>query len=64
MSETDSSMTLNGKFTYILFHNETNFYTVSRFLINDETERMITVTGILPDIHLDELYDITGHYVK
>ena len=64
MSETDSSMTLNGKFTYILFHNETNFYTVSRFLINDETERMITVTGILPDIHLDELYDITGHYVE
>lgn len=64
MSELDSVMKLNGKFTYILFHNETNFYTVSRFLINDETEKMITVTGILPDIRLDELYDIYGHYVE
>lgn len=64
MSESDSVMKLNGKFTYILFHNETNFYTVSRFLINDESEKMIVVTGILPDIHLDELYDITGHYVE
>lgn len=64
MSESDSVMKLNGKFTYILFHNETNFYTVSRFLINDESEKMIIVTGLLPDIHLDELYDITGHYVE
>ncbi len=60
----ETLVTLTGKFTYVLFHNETNFYTVAKFLINDELEKTITVTGILPDISLDVLYNITGEYTE
>ena len=55
---------LNGKFTYILFRNEENFYTVAKFRINDERERVITVTGLLPQVQTDLLYNITGIYTE
>ena len=55
---------LNGKFTYILFRNEENFYTVAKFRINDERERVITVTGILPEVQTDVLYNIDGNYTE
>ncbi len=55
---------LNGKFTYILFRNEDNLYTVAKFLINDETEKTITVVGYLLDITIDIIYNIYGRYVE
>ena len=39
---------ITGKFTFIRFRNDTNFYKVCSFLIHDESEKTITVTGILP----------------
>ncbi|MGM9940991.1 MAG: ATP-dependent RecD-like DNA helicase [Bulleidia sp.] len=64
MEDIRETVELTGKFTYILFHSESNFYTVARFLLHDESERMITVTGTLPDIVLDELYTVNGEYVE
>ena len=55
---------LNGKFTYILFRNEENYYTVAKFRINDQNERTITVTGTLAQIQTDILYNIFGQYVE
>lgn len=63
MEET-SSVTLNGKITYILFHNKSNFYTVARFEVNDENEHTIIITGVLPEIETDVLYNIHGHYTE
>lgn len=60
----DELITLNGKITYVLFHNETNYYTVAKFLVNDESERNITITGILPNIEEDVLYNVHGYYVE
>lgn len=55
---------LNGRFTYILFRNEENFYTVAKFRINDDRERIITVTGTLPEVSTDLLYNISGSYTE
>ncbi len=55
---------LSGKFTYILFRNEENFYTVARFALNDEKERSLTVTGTMPHIETGILYNISGQYVE
>ena len=55
---------LNGKFTYILFRNEENFYTVAKFRINDEREKVITVTGSLAEVNMDQLYNIHGSYME
>lgn len=55
---------ITGKFTFIRFRNDTNFYKVCSFLIHDESEKTITVTGILPEIELDVLYTIAGKYVE
>ena len=60
----DELIRLNGKFTYILFRNEENFYTVAKFRINDSSERTITVTGNMASVETDRLYDISGRYVE
>ena len=57
-------ITLNGKITYILFRSEETFYTVAKFRINDEREKVITVTGIMPEIRKDILYNISGIYTE
>ena len=60
----ENKITLNGKFTYILFRSEESLYTVGKFRINDERERSITVTGIMDDVRTDILYNLTGNYVE
>ena len=55
---------LNGKFTYILFRNDANYYTVAKFRINDKTEKTITVTGTMASVQTDILYNIFGTYVE
>lgn len=62
--EENTAIKLNGKFTYILFHNESNFYTVAKFVINDALEKQTTVTGTIAQPQLDTLYNIYGHYVE
>lgn len=60
----ENSQQITGKFTFIRFRNDTNFYKVCSFRIHDESEKTITVTGTLPDIEMDVLYTITGKYVE
>ena len=60
----ENVITLTGKFTYILFRNEENFYTVGKFRIYDEREKVITVTGIMPEVLTDVLYTLTGSYTE
>lgn len=55
---------LNGKPVHILFRNDSTFYTVMRFKINDKKEKVITVSGIFASIEKDTLYNIYGHYVN
>ena len=60
----DSVTKLNGKITYIVYHNEATFYTVAKFVINDEQEKQITVTGMFPEPQVDVLYNIYGKYIE
>ena len=55
---------LSGKFTYILFRNEENFYTVAKFTLNDASERTLTVTGTLPHVETGVLFNLSGQYVE
>ena len=63
MSEQES-VTILGKAVHIIFRNDTTMYTVMRFRLHNETEKIITVTGLFPAVDLDILYNITGHYVE
>lgn len=60
----ENCIRLNGRPVHIVFRNESTFYTVMRFRINDETEKTITVAGIFADVELDTNYNIYGHYVE
>ena len=61
----ESEVTLTGKPVHILFRNDENFYTVMKFRIADEQERVITVTGIFPERPaIDYIYRIYGSYVE
>ena len=61
----DAEVTLTGKPTYILFRNDETFYTVMKFRIDDKQERVITVTGLLPERpEVDVLYRIYGSYIE
>ena len=61
----DAENTLLGKPTYILFRNEETFYTVMKFRLEDKSEKVITVTGLLPQRpEPDVLYRIYGSYIE
>lgn len=61
----ENIITIQGKFQYILFRNEENFYTVAKFKLHDEKERTITVNGnIVNEPEKDVLYILSGLYVE
>ncbi|MBR2769046.1 MAG: ATP-dependent RecD-like DNA helicase [Solobacterium sp.] len=61
----ESELSLSGKVVYILFRNEDTFYTVVKFKIADEREKVITATGILPvRPETDVIYQIYGEYIE
>ena len=62
MSET--LVKLTGKPVYILYRNEETYYTVMRFRLTDDSERVITVTGLFPVLEADTVYSIIGNYVE
>lgn len=53
---------LEGKFTYCVFENLDNYYRVFRFVLHDESEKTLTVTGYFDEIELDVNYVIQGEY--
>lgn len=60
----EGDIKLIGKIEYILFQNSENYYTVSKFRIMDENEKVITVTGYFPNVEEDIIYHISGHYTE
>ncbi len=60
----DELITLNGKITFVLYRNEANYYTVAKFLVNDENEHHIIITGTFLEIEKDVLFNIHGYYVE
>ncbi len=57
MSEQES-VTILGKAVHIIFRNDTTMYTVMRFRLHNETEKIITVTGLFPAVDLDILLSL------
>ncbi len=62
--ELENYIKLTGKMIYIVYHNEETLYTVARFLISDEKEKTITVTGMVPSPETDTMYTIYGSYTE
>ncbi|MBR2811564.1 MAG: AAA family ATPase, partial [Solobacterium sp.] len=60
----DETVTIQGRFTYILFRADNTGYTVARFTMHDAKETRITIAGILPDLELGMLYEVEGKYVN
>src|SRR5450759_4454179 len=58
--------TLEGSVESIVFHNEDNHYTVARFRPNDTgrlfRDDLMTIVGMLPDIHVGELLTVEGEW--
>lgn len=55
---------ITGQITHVVFHSEETLYTVAKFKLNDLDEKQITVTGIMPQIEKDTVYEITGSYTE
>ena len=57
---------LEGSVESIVFHNEENHYMVARFRLNDSgrlfRDDLMTIVGILPDIHVGELLTVDGEW--
>lgn len=58
----EERLVICGKFTHIRYRNELNGFTVASFKLNDHQEKTITITGILPEIDMNLLYECFGNY--
>ncbi|MCF0112105.1 MAG: ATP-dependent RecD-like DNA helicase [Erysipelotrichaceae bacterium] len=56
--------TIKGKFSVVLYRNPTNSYTVQRFKLYEEDDKMMTVVGYFPEMDHDILYRLFGVYVS
>lgn len=55
---------IKGKFGVTLFRNDDTSYTIRRFKLYDEEDKLMTVTGYLPVLEADRLYRLYGMYVE
>lgn len=55
---------IEGKFMHIRYRHETTGFTVATFRLHDLDEKKLTVTGNLPMIELDLLYELEGYYIE
>lgn len=60
----ENEITLTGRITHIVYHNENTFYTVIKFLLLEQSEKTITVTGLFTTVEKDVIYHITGNYIE
>lgn len=60
----DDLITLKGRISYILFSNESNYYTVAKFNVIDGDVSEIVITGMLPNIEKNHIYEVRGNYVE
>ena len=54
---------ITGKIRQVLFRSESNSFTVLRFRLYELTEKDIFVTGYLPQLPKDILFEFTGTYI-
>lgn len=55
---------ITGKFEHIIFRHDESYFTVARFTLQSLDERNIVVTGYLPVIEEEFLYDLEGSYTE
>ena len=55
--------TITGKIRQVLFRSESNSFTVLRFRLYELTEKDIFVTGYLPELPKDVLFEFLGTYI-
>lgn len=53
---------IQGKFARIIFRHDSNAFTVAKFTLYELDEKNITVTGYLPLLDPDTLYNLKGIY--
>ena len=54
---------IKGKLIHIVYRSD-NRYTVARFKLYDLTEKNIVVTGYLPEMEKDVIYELQGNYME
>jgi exodeoxyribonuclease V alpha subunit len=54
---------ITGKIRQVLFRSESNSFTVLRFRLYELTEKDIFVTGYLPELPKDILFEFSGTYI-
>lgn len=55
---------IKGRFHTVLFRNEESCYTVQRFRLYEEEDKLMTVTGYFPILPKDILFRLYGHYIE
>lgn len=55
---------ITGKFEHTIFRHDESYFTVARFTLQSLDEKSIVVTGYLPGIEEDFLYDLEGSYTE
>ncbi len=55
---------ISGKIIKSLFYNESNYYLVASFELNDMSEKRITIVGYFKDFKFNQLYELTGNYIE
>lgn len=59
-----NQIVITGQITHVVFRSEETMYTVAKFKKNDLDEKQITITGIMPQIEKDTVYEISGSYTE
>lgn len=55
---------ITGKFEHTIFRHDESYFTVARFVLQSLDEKSIIVTGYLPTLEQDFLYDLEGNYIE
>lgn len=55
---------IQGKISHVIYQDEQSRYTVARFRLYDLNEKMVTITGYLPEMPHDVLLNLKGNYVE
>ncbi len=56
--------TLTGRIVHVVFRNEQTFYTVVKVRIEEGKEKILTMTGLLPEVETNVPYAFSGNYVE
>lgn len=60
----ENKIEIKGQFGHIIYYDKKTRYTVARFRLYELNEKMITVTGYLPDFPKDLMVSLSGKYIE